>query len=98
MVVGTLAAAERGQDDDERGDLLGSRMPRDDAQGGVVRSGVVSRVGAAGRGARRPILGRAHSGMFPCFFGGSVSRLFRSARSARVTFMRVFDGLMTVSM
>lgn len=40
----------------------------------------------------------AHSGMFPCFFGGSVSRLVRRARSARVTFIRVFDGEMTVSM
>ena len=38
-----------------------------------------------------------HSGMFPCFFGGRVARLFRSARSALVTFIRVFDGVMTVS-
>ena len=36
--------------------------------------------------------------MFPCFFGGSDSRLVRSARSALVTFIRVFDGVMTVSM
>jgi len=38
-----------------------------------------------------------HNGMFPCFFGGSVSRLVRSARRARVTFIRVFEGEITVS-
>jgi hypothetical protein len=36
--------------------------------------------------------------MFPCFFGGSVSRFVFSARNARVTFIRVLDGEMTVSM
>jgi hypothetical protein len=41
---------------------------------------------------------KSHSGMFPCFLGGRLSRLVRRARSARVTFIRVFDGLMTVSM
>jgi hypothetical protein len=38
-----------------------------------------------------------HSGMFPCFFGGSVSRLFASTRSALVTCTRVWDGGMTMS-
>ena len=36
--------------------------------------------------------------MFPCFLGGRVARLVRSARNALVTFIRVFDGVMTVSM
>ena len=36
--------------------------------------------------------------MFPCFLGGSVARLVRSARRALVTFIRVFDGVMTASM
>ena len=39
----------------------------------------------------------AHSGMFPCFFGGSDSRLFRSSRSALMTYARVCDGAMTAS-
>ncbi len=39
-----------------------------------------------------------HSGMFPCFFGGSVSRLEASRRSARTTSMRVSCGVMTASM
>lgn len=39
----------------------------------------------------------AHSGMFPCFLGGRLSRLVLSARNARVTFIRVLLGLMTVS-
>ncbi len=36
--------------------------------------------------------------MLPCFLGGSDARLLRSARRAFVTFIRVFDGVMTVSM
>jgi len=38
-----------------------------------------------------------HSGMFPCFFGGSVWRLFASTRSALVTWIRVCDGGITAS-
>ena len=38
-----------------------------------------------------------HSGMFPCFFGGSVSRLLRSSRSTRVISARVSCGAMTAS-
>ena len=34
----------------------------------------------------------AHSGIFPCFFGGSDARLVRSIRSARVIAVRVCDG------
>ena len=62
-------------------------------------------------GDRRELLGRglapddpqqrtlwlAHSGMFPCFLGGSVSRLLPSTRSALVTCTRVCDGGMTAS-
>ena len=39
-----------------------------------------------------------HSGMFPCFFGGRLPRLFRSARSARITCARVSCGEITRSM
>src|SRR5207248_5036764 len=46
-------------------------------------------------GVRRAV---AHSGMFPCFFGGSDSRLLRSARSALMTCTRVSLGGMTASM
>ena len=35
--------------------------------------------------ARRPSCCGAHSGMFPCFFGGRTSRLLRSLRSASAT-------------
>jgi hypothetical protein len=38
-----------------------------------------------------------HSGMFPCFLGGRVCRLFASTRSALVTWIRVCDGGMTAS-
>lgn len=40
----------------------------------------------------------AHSGMFPCFFGGKETRLVRSKRNALVTSARVVDGLITPSM
>ena len=82
-----VTAGCRREDGDEGGDLLGRGVSADETQ-------------------RRPsaplvsggLLVGAHSGMFPCFFGGRVWRLLRSARSARVTFIRVFDGEMTVSM
>ncbi len=38
-----------------------------------------------------------HSGMFPCFLGGSVARLSRSARSALTIWTLVSDGLITAS-
>jgi len=38
-----------------------------------------------------------HSGMFPCFLGGSDARSVRKARSARTTWARVSDGAMTAS-
>src|ERR1035437_8908325 len=40
----------------------------------------------------------AHSGMFPCFFGGIDSRLVRRSRRARITDARVSCGWMTWSM
>src|SRR5699024_8354167 len=43
------------------------------------------------------VLRRTHSGMFPCFLGGSCLRLFRSALSALATWSRVSDGMMTPS-
>ena len=38
-----------------------------------------------------------HSGMFPCFFGGSVSRFVRSARNASTICDRVSCGMITRS-
>jgi hypothetical protein len=70
------------QDGDQRRDLLGGRVASDELQRRRVCLELVA----------------AHNGMFPCFFGGSVSRLVRSARRAFVTFIRVFDGVITVSM
>ncbi len=78
-----LAATEAREDGDERGDLLGRRVA-DDLDG--LRRRLL----------RRGVVGR-HSGMFPCFFAGRVSRLVRRARRARLTFSRVLLGVMTVS-
>jgi hypothetical protein len=41
--------------------------------------------------------GQGYSGILPCFFGGSVSRLVRNVRSALITYERVYDGGMTES-
>ena|GEM_PF-7043525 len=49
------------------------------------------------RGSRRSLVG-GHSGMFPCFFGGSDSRLVANNRNALTTSARVVDGLITPSM
>ena len=68
---------QRGDDNRERGELLGGRLPADD---GEERTAFLT-----------------HSGMFPCFFGGRVSRLFASTRSALVTCTRVCEGGMTAS-
>jgi hypothetical protein len=38
-----------------------------------------------------------HSGMFPCFLGGSEARFVRKARKARTTCARVSEGSMTAS-
>ena len=71
------ALRERGDDDGQRGELLGRRLACDDPQ------------------QRTELL--THSGMFPCFLGGSVSRLFARTRRAFVTCTRVCEGGMTAS-
>ncbi len=43
------------------------------------------------------VLVLAHSGMFPCFFGGRLSRLVRSSRRARMISVRVSCGWITAS-
>jgi hypothetical protein len=53
------------------------------------------RCGLASHDAQLGVL--AHSGMFPCFLGGSEARFLRSARSARTTCTRVSLGRMTRS-
>jgi len=39
-----------------------------------------------------------HNGIFPCFFGGLVSRLFSRSASARMSFGLVWAGSITSSM
>ncbi len=41
---------------------------------------------------------RNYNGMFPCFFGGFVSRLFCNISSAAISFGRVSCGSITSSM
>lgn len=45
-----------------------------------------------GQRAEKRSLESDHSGMLPCFFGGSVSRLLRSACRALATWARVSEG------
>ncbi len=83
-----LAAAQAGEDRDECSHLLRGRVAEDlDPLSTRHRRGVglLELVGG-------------HSGMFPCFFGGSVSRFVFSARSALLMFIRELLGVMTVSM
>ena len=47
--------------------------------------------------AQRRGRGRGHRGMFPCFFGGFVSRLSASSSRAAISRGRVSDGRMTSS-
>lgn len=54
-------------------------------------------LGAEARGDDAEVDVLAHSGMFPCFLGGSAARLVRSARNAFVTTTRVAAGSMTPS-
>src|SRR5699024_4844000 len=63
-------------------------------RGGSARGGCGA--GGVGRGGGTVLAG-AHSGMFPCFLVGSVSRLVRRARSARATSRRVSAGRITPS-
>ncbi len=78
------ATSAAGEHRNERGQLLGCRLTADHAQQGGCRG--------------RPLAGLgAHSGMFPCFLGGRDSRLLRSCRRARMTWMRVSEGAITAS-
>ena len=47
--------------------------------------------------AQRRSRGRGHRGMFPCFFGGFVSRLSASSSRAAISRGRVSDGRITSS-
>ena len=71
------ALREGGDDDGQRGELLGGGFPAHDT--------------------KQRALVLPHSGMFPCFLGGSVWRLLASTRNALVTCTRVCDGGMTAS-
>lgn len=73
-----------------------------------VRCGTLEReCGEHGGDRRQLVVGRrpaehlrqvgGHSGMFPCFLGGRLERLERSARSALITVVRVAAGSMTPS-
>ena len=70
------------------------RAPADAAVSTASRAATSSGVASprtsrsGGVGGRRVVV-RHQRGMFPCFLGGRVSRLVRSARSALVTFIRV---------
>ena len=46
---------------------------------------------------RQSKIGNHYSGMFPCFLGGLVSRLFSSMRKAVISLGRVSQGWMTSS-
>ena len=72
------------EDGDQGRELLGGRVASEESQSWPLCLELVMR--------------GHHKGMFPCFLGGSVSRLLRSARKAFVTFIRVFEGVITVSM
>lgn len=81
-----------GHDSHQRSEFLRARITLDDAKQWGRRS--VERLGL--------LLVRwgcldAHSGMFPCFFGGNTSRLVRNKRNALVTSARVVLGLITAS-
>src|SRR4051794_9367155 len=82
-----------GDDGHQRGQLLRGGVALHDPQ---QRGPLVARAPCTGR-ACRDLVATAHSGMFPCFFGGRVSRLVPSSRSALTTSSRVSCGGMTPS-
>src|SRR4051812_31140633 len=82
-----------GDDDRERGELLGGGLTADHVKEKATVLPTLRRL-RAGPGTGPEGI---HSGMFPCFLGGSVSRLLASTRSALVTCTRVWDGGMTAS-
>ena len=73
--------AQRRDDRDQGGELLGGGIALHDAE--ERRGGLLVR--------------RRHSGMFPCFLAGRISRLERSSRSALTMSSRVSWGEMTPS-
>ena len=81
----------RRDDRDQRRHLLVGGVGRQDAQQWRLAGSTTGSRPLDGR-----VLGR-HSGMFPCFLGGSVSRLERSRRSALTTSARVSCGVITAS-
>jgi hypothetical protein len=106
------ALRQRRDDDGQCSEFLSGRLPAHYSEQGylVMSSGVEARrvSGIGGRNGSARLGGRqlaavrpgglqCHSGMFPCFFGGSVCRLLASTRSALVTCTRVCDGGMTAS-
>jgi hypothetical protein len=108
VVLGFVAArtGEHGDDRDERRQLLWRGVAADQMNRYVryVLHVADPQVGALVVGARRVARGvvsrrcsPGHSGMFPCFLGGSVSRLLRRACRPRMTQARVWDGEITES-
>jgi hypothetical protein len=82
----------------------GHRLQHRDQRGDLLRGGVTADGEARLVEVRRLVElvetlcdGAGQSGMFPCFFGGSVSRLDRSRRSARTISVRVSWGWITAS-
>ena len=84
---GSATSRARSNEGDQRRQFFGGRVAFDDSQ-----------QWGCGRVNWRRDACVAHSGMFPCFLGGSDSRLVASRRSALTTSARVVDGLMTPSM
>lgn len=96
---GVTVATRGGEDGEDRGDrgelvrpgIAADLLPRNtgrDLRSGALRApgSVVSHRGSSDQ-----------SGMFPCFLGGRVWRLLRSARRALMTEERVWDGGITES-
>lgn len=87
-----LCGIPGGNDGDQHREFLGRHIALDDAQNrrGCLGDFVGWDVALLSWG--------VHSGMFPCFFGGSVSRFVRSRRSAFTISARVWRGWITASM
>ncbi len=103
-----MTGGEGGDDRGHRGDLLVGRLPSDQHEGRLVTELVAELVlelvlELVTELVTGPVTGlvtglvAGHSGMFPCFLGGSVARLVRSSRSARTISERVSCGVITAS-